>query len=394
MKASGLRTVAISLLVGLATLPDGMVPIALNAAVVERWGVSLQTAHWFTAAALLGAVALFPLLGPIQRRWKAGASIAWASLINAILLILLACPIPFWLAMILRIGTGGMDMVTLAILLGLLEGGDRTRSGRRYGPATLAIMLGLAMGFTAGGILSQFMQAGIFLVGASFSILLAVAAGCSGGLIRDEAMELDSPTGGVRYWPTLLFSFSDRALSAVVTVSVTLYLVKEIAVKETLVGPSMSMILLIIALGAWPAGILADRIGPLPVRIVAVIGYSAGFAMLAAAPWVPIWVIVLSLGIMGIFGSGLAPSMYILASSRGRGAIDMGGIHAAGNAGYLSGLLGAGGLLAISDGMSTLSAYQIIFLIFTTMYLLLNLPAIAAMAGWRVHRPVSDTRST
>ena len=47
---------------------------------------------------------------------------------------------------------------------------------------------------------------------------------------------------------------------------------------------------------------------------------------------------------------------------------------------------GARGLLAISDDMSTLSAYQIIFLIFTTMYLLLNLPAIAAMAGWRVRR--------
>lgn len=392
MKASSLRTITISLLVGLATLPDGMVPIALNKAVVERWNVSLEMAHWFTAAALLGAVALFPLLGPIQRRWSAGASIACASLINAILLILLACPIPFWLAMVLRLGTGGMDMVTLAILLGLLQSGDQSRSGRRYGPATLAIMLGLAMGFTAGGILSQFLQAGIFLVGSAFSILLAVAAGCSGGLLRDEVMSV-TPTPsskGVRYWPTLLFSFSDRALSAVVTVSVTLYLVKEIAVNETLVGPSMAMILLLIALGAWPAGILADRIGPLPVRIVAVVGYSAGFAMLSAAPWVPVWVIILSLGIMGLFGAGLAPSMYILASGRGRGAIDMGGIHAAGNAGYLSGLLGAGGLLVLGSSMSTINSYQIIFLIFTTMYLLLNLPAIAAMAGWRVRRPLSD----
>ncbi len=391
MRATGLRTLAISLLIGLAALPDGLVPIALNSAVVQRWGVSLEMAHWFTAAALLGAVVMFPLLGMIQRRWNAGFSIACASIANAILLILLACPIPFWLAMILRVGTGGMDMVTLAILLGLLEVGDHSRSGRRYGPATLAIMLGLAMGFTAGGILSQYLEAGIFLVGSAFSILLAVAAGCSGGLLRDEIMSVGSAVKGVRYWPMLLFSFSDRALSAVVTVSVTLYLVSEIAVDETLVGPSMSMILLLIALGAWPAGILADRIGPLPVRIVAVVGYSAGFAMLAAAPWVPIWVIIVSLGIMGLFGAGLAPSMYILAAVRGRGAIDMGGIHAAGNAGYLAGLIGAGSLLALSENISTINAYQIIFLIFTTLYLLLNLPAIAAMAGWRVRRTVSDT---
>lgn len=390
MKASGKRTLAITLLIGLATLPDGMVPIALNAAVVERWDVSIESAHWFTAAALLGALVLFPSLGLIQRRWNSGASIAVASLINAALLCALASPIPFWLAMILRVGTGGMDMITLAILLGLLESGDLGRSGHRFGPATLAIMLGLAIGFTAGGILSQFLRESIFLVGAAFSILLAVSAGCSGGVIRDEPMDLKPSVESVRYWPTLLFSFGDRALSAVVTVSVTLYLVTEISLTETLVGPIMAMIILLLAIGAWPAGILADHIGPLPVRITAVVGYAAGFAMLAAAPWLPLWLIIFSLGVMGFFGAGLAPSMYMLAARRGRGAIDMGGIHAAGNAGYLAGLLAAGGLLVLSDEMPALRAYQLIFLIFTTLYLLMNLPAIAAMAGWRVPRPIID----
>ncbi len=384
MSAAGPKTLVIALLIGLATLPDGMVPIALNSAVVERWSVSIESAHWFTAAALLGALVLFPFLGWIQRRWRSGAAIAWASLLNAILLFILASPIPFSLAMVLRVGTGGMDMVTLAILLGLLERGGSDRAGHRYGPATLALMLGLAMGFTIGGILSQFLQEGIFLVGAAFSILLAVSAGCSGGVLRSETMTPEPSEKGVRYWPTLVFSFGDRALSAVVTVSVTLYLVTEIALKETLVGPAMSIIVLFLAIGAWPAGLLADRIGPLPVRITAVVGYAAGFAMLAAAPWLPIWAIMLALAVMGIFGSGLAPSMYMLAARRGRGAIDMGGVHAAGNGGYLAGLLSAGGLLLLSDEMPTVRAYQLIFLIFTTLYLLMNLPAIAAMAGWRV----------
>ena len=62
----------------------------------------------------------------------------------------------------------------------------------------------------------------------------------------------------------------------------------------------------------------------------------------------------------------------------------MGGVHAAGNGGYLAGLLSAGGLLLLSDEMPTVRAYQLIFLIFTTLYLLMNLPAIAAMAFLRL----------
>ena len=141
------------------------------------------------------------------------------------------------------------------------------------------------MGFEISSLLTivqRFHQEGIFLVGAAFSILLAVSAGCSGGVLRSETMTPEPSEKGVRYWPTLVFSFGDRALSAVVTVSVTLYLVTEIALKETLVGPAMSIIVLFLAIGAWPAGLLADRIGPLPVRITAVVGYAAGFAMALA----------------------------------------------------------------------------------------------------------------
>ena len=102
------------------------------------------------------------------------------------------------------------------------------------------------------------------------------------------------------------------------------------AVRPELVGGALGLALLTIAIGAWPAGVLADRIGPLPVRIVSVIGYASAFALLAVASWIPQWTVLVLLGTLGIFGAGLAPSMYMLAAQRQRGAVGMGGVQAAG----------------------------------------------------------------
>ena len=384
MNAPGRRTLALSLLVGLATLPDALVPIALKSAVIDRWGVSLADAHWFAAIALVGAVLAIAILKPIERAWSPALTIAVVSLVNALALCLMWAPVPFGVAMLLRLVTGAADMVTLAVLLGLLQAGDPSRAGRRYGPAALAIMLGLSMGFVLGGMLSAIIGSRIFLVGAAFSVLLAIAAGGSGGLLRHVFVVSIKQVAPVRYWPTLVFSFSDRALSAVISVTASLYLITELNMSERLVGAALGLVLLLIALGSWPAGVIADRIGPLPVRVLSVVGYAAAFAALAVAPWLPVWVVLLCLVVLGLSGAGLAPSTFVLASRKGRGAVDMGGLHAAGSAGYLCGLLGAGLLLDMGTAITVV--FQIVFLGFTTVYLLLNLPAIAAMAGWRLRR--------
>lgn len=387
MNATGRRTLALSLLVGLATMPDALVPIALKSAVIDRWGVSLADAHWFAAIGMVGAVLAIALLKPMERRWSPGLTIALASLVNAVALALLWAPVTFGVAMGLRLVTGAADMVTLAVLLGLLEAGDPQRAGHRYGPAAMAIMLGLSMGFIIGGILAGYIGGDIFLVGAAFSVLLAVAAGGSGGLLRHAftvSSKIQSSVPSVRYWPTLVFNFSDRALSAVISVTVSLSLLVEAGMSEAQVGSGLGAMLLLIAFGAWPAGVLADRFGALPIRIIAVVGYGAAFAALAWAPWVPSWIVLLSLVLIGISGAGLAPSTLMLASRKGRGVVDMGGLHAAGSAGYLCGLLGAGALLEL--GASITAVFQFLFLGFATLYLLFNLPAIAAMAGWRMRR--------
>lgn len=386
MKPTAQRTLVISLLIAIGAFPDALVPIALKSAVVDRWGVSLADAHWFAAAALFGALLSLPALRPLARRWSAAKTVGAVSLANALALFAMASPVSFQAAMGLRVITGAMDMITLAVLLGLLERGNPDRAGHRYGPATLAIMLGLGCGFVVGGQLAASMSEGVFYVGAAFSLLLAVAAGGSRGLLQGVSSKSETPTVQSRYWPTLCFSFSDRALSAVLTITATLYFIDEMGVRAELVGGALGLALLAIALGAWPAGVLADRIGPLPVRIVSVLGYASAFAMLAVASWVPHWIVLVLLGTLGIFGAGLAPSMYMLAAQRQRGAVGMGGVQAAGSAGYLCGVLSAGILLSLRETISLPGTFQIMFLGFATAYLLLNLLAVAGMAGWRSRR--------
>jgi MFS family permease len=391
MTASGKRTLALSLLIGLATMPDAIVPIALKSAVVDRWHVSMSMATWFAAASLLGAVLVLPMLRVLDRRFSPGWTIAWASILNAIVLAVMSASIDLGTAMVLRVIAGGMDMVTLAVLLGLLERGDPDRSGHRFGPASMAIMVGLAVGFGFGGMLAKELGGQIFLVGAAFSVLLAVAAGGTGGLLKGEAAQRQPRTRSVRYWPTLAFGFADRAIGAIVTVPVTLFLISDADIGEQIVGSAMAGVLLIIAMGSWPAGILIDRVGPLPIRIGAVFGYALGFAAIATAPWVPVWVVLVCLGVMGMFGAGLSPSMYVLAARRSGGSVDMGGVQAAGAAGYLTGAVVGGLVLAWHESSGAAGGFQILLLGGATMYLLINLPAIAAMAGWRVRGRLSGT---
>ncbi|MCH2142894.1 MAG: hypothetical protein MK077_07860 [Phycisphaerales bacterium] len=383
------NTLVLALLIGLATLPDALVPIALKSAVVDRWGVSLSTAVLFAGVALLGAVLVLPLIQFLDRSRSPGWTIAWASIVNAIVLAIMAAPVSLGTAMVLRLIAGGMDMITLAVLLGLLERGDPTRSGHRFGPASLALMLGLSLGFALGGAVAKAMGGQIFLLSAAFSVLLAVAAGGSRGLLSTVTALPMMARNRVRYWPALAFHFADRGVSAILAVPLTLFLIEEAGVGERIVGLAMSMVLLCIALGAWPAGVLADRLGPLPVRILGVTGYAMGFAALAGAPAFPEWGILAILVFLGVFGAGLAPSMYVLAARRNGGAIDMGGVNAAGAAGYLVGTLVSGAVMYWRETTTDASGIQLLLLGGATVYLLINMPAIAALAGWRVRSGLS-----
>lgn len=378
----------VCLLIALAALPDAMVPIALRSAVVEHWQVTGGQAHWFMTTSLFGALVGLPVLIALQRRVQPGMLIAGAALVNAGALGGLCLDVSWTQALMLRGVEGMADLISLAVLLGLLEGGSRRGAGRRYGPAGMALMLALSAGFAIGGVAVESAGPGIFLVGAAFCLLLAVSAAAfntvlSRGVDRTRRVSRAARRAGrsVELWPSLCFSFGDRALSAVVSVTITLYLVDALDLAEPSVGGAMSLSMLVLALGAWPAGVLVDRIGALPVRVLASLGYAAAFTALVAAPWMGMGGVTLLLVALGLAGSGLLPSTYVLASRAGHGATDMGAVQTAGSMGYLGGVLGAGAM-AMAGGMTT-ETVRMILVAFGAGYLLLNIPGVVALAGWR-----------
>ena len=376
----------VCLLVALAALPDAMVPLALKAGVMDRWGVSPSAAHWFVAASLVGAFLAVPMLRRLQARFGPGQLVAGAALINGVALVALWSPVGFGTALGIRVFEGVADLLSLAVLLGLLEAGSQHRAGRRFGPAGLALMLGLAMGAVVGGTTAPSIGSGVFLIGAAMCLLLAVAAaGWSAPLGRIAARQMRVAEAMARsgrrspLWPALTFAFGDRALGAVVSVTATLYLVDELNRSSAFVGWAVGVSLAILALGAWPAGLLADRIGAIPVRVVSVVGYAGAFAALAAAPWMNTTAVLLVLVVLGVAGAGLYPTTLIMAGRAGGGPVDMGGVHAMGSLGYFVGIVGAGMMLT---GGPSVGQYQAVLLMFATVYLLVNVPAMAG-AGRR-----------
>lgn len=372
----------VCLLVGLAALPDAMIPLALKAGVMDRWDVSPASAHWFVAASLVGAFVAVPMLRRLQARFGPGQLVAGAALVNGLALVALWSPISFSTAMGIRVIEGMADIVSLAVLLGLLEVGRQHTAGSRFGPAGLALMLGLASGAVIGGVSAPSIGGGVFLIGAAMCFVLSLAAAGWArqlGILGDRQAKATTRAGRrSSLWPALTFAFGDRAVGAVVSVTATLYLVEELNRSSRFVGAAVGASLAILAIGAWPAGLLADRIGALPVRVVSVVGYAGAFAALAAAPWMNMTAVLLVLVILGIAGAGLYPTTLIMASRAGGGPVDMGGVHAMGALGYLFGILGAG---LIMTGESGGGQYQTVLIMFATGYLLLNIPAVVKLAG-------------
>ncbi|MCH2141141.1 MAG: MFS transporter, partial [Phycisphaerales bacterium] len=339
---SGSGTLLICLLISLAALPDAMIPLALKASVMDRWGVSPSAAHWFIAASLVGSFLALPALWRLQQRWAPATLISVAALVNAVALVLLWSPVSYPVALCIRLVEGGADLVSLGVLLGLLEAGSRHRAGHRFGPAGVALMFGLACGAILGGQSSELLGGSVFLLGAAFCVLLALAAhGTAGQLAAMSQRQLRLREAASRagrrspLWPALVFAFGDRGLGAILSVTAVIYLVDEVGLTAGVVGAAMGASLFVLGLGSWPAGILADRVGPLPVRVLSVIGYSGAFAALAAAPWINMGAVVLVLVVLGAAGAGLYPTSLVVASRARGGAAGMGGVHTSGSVGYL-----------------------------------------------------------
>ena len=184
-------------------------------------------------------------------------------------------------------------------------------------------------------------------------------------------------------WPSMCFSFGDRAMAAVISVTGSLYLTGILDVSSTRAGSVIGLSLLLLAIFSWPAGVLADRVGPLRVRIVSAAFYGLAVAAMAMLTATDGRGLLMLMVVLGVAGAGLIPTTYALGSRSGRGISDMGSIQTAGTAGYFAGVM----IAAVQFPDSTehgLQEFQRIYLGFAAGYLVLNLLGVAGLLRWRL----------
>ena len=354
----------------ISALPDAMVVPVLRQLLVERYGVSVGAAHAFMSVNLIGALAGIGLAGFLRRRFDLVSTITIAALANAALLAMMAVPIGFVPTLVLRCVEGAADLTVYAVLFAFIaQAGPPSTRGRRMGAAATSMMLGIALGVGLGGIIGAQTAALCLWAGALACVVVAAAVGLTLRPNRDQRTGPRSRNSvaqrGVQsrpIWRPLAMMFSDRFVSALLATTVPLYLASVTDMSPAAIGGLVGLAMLMTALGTWPAGRLADRIGSLRLRLIAGCIYAPGVALIPLAVSGNLTIAIIDFVLIGLAGAALFASSLVAVCDSDRGTVGMGAYHAAGNAGFLVGPLLAGAALSLLGGSEPgASVYLFVF---------------------------------
>ena len=319
----------VAVLLVLTALPDAMVVPILEEILVKRYGVGPGPAHAFLAVNLLGGLCALPILGWTARRGRPVMAVAVAAAVDAALLASMWLPIGFTATIALRALEGVADVVVFAVIFDLVgRAGGRGSAGLRYGFAAALLSIALGGGAIMGGSIAKLDAAAvdarptIFLVGASACLLAAVLAVVwrhplrrLEGLPRLEpqrsAASMPNRLRPAPLWPLLLIAGSDRAAGGLLTGTLGLFLAEAVGLGPAIRGGLVGSVLLLMGIGAIPAGLLADRFDALRVRLLGAVVFGIGIVVLPlVADMLPVLGVVML--VMGIGGAVLLPTSLAL----------------------------------------------------------------------------------
>jgi MFS family permease len=183
---------------------------------------------------------------------------------------------------------------------------------------------------------------------------------------------------------------ADRAAGGLLTGTLGLFLAEAIDLDPSIRGRLIGSVLLMMGLGAIPAGWVSDRFGDLRIRTIGGIAFAAGLFMLPlAADDLPS--LIQTMLLLGVGGATLLPTSLALLDRLHGGLFGMGGFRAAGDIGFLVGVSMAGLLLhLLGSGRSSHSEYVAVICGFAIMHLCTTLVAVPALA--RRDRALKRTR--
>ena len=388
----------IGVLLVLTALPDAMVVPILEELMVERYGVDPGPAHAFISINLLGGLCALPLLRTTMRIGRPVLAVAIAAIVDGLLLAAMWLPIGFWPTIVLRGVEGVADVVVFAVVFDLVGQSGRARAaGLRFGIGAALLSIALGGGAILGGQIARADDGSgdaartVYLIGASACFLAGVVAFL--GRHRLRRVEAKSSTSSTPIvvdaakarsraplWPLLLMASADRAAGGLLTGTLGLFLAEAIDLDPSIRGRLIGSVLLMMGLGAIPAGWVSDRFGDLRIRTIGGLAFAAGLFLLPlAADDLPS--LIQTMLLLGVGGATLLPTSLALLDRLHGGLFGMGGFRAAGDIGFLVGVSMAGLLLhLLGSGRSSHSEYVAVICGFAIMHLCTTCVAVPVLA--------------
>ncbi|MHC4245546.1 MAG: MFS transporter, partial [Planctomycetota bacterium] len=298
--------------------------------------------------------------------------------------------------------------VVFAVVYDLVGQSGRARAaGLRFGVGAALLSIALGGGAILGGQIARADDGtgeaarAVYLIGASACFLAGVVAFLGRHRLRrvdaksvapsaPAVIETSTAPSRAPLWPLLLMASADRAAGGLLTGTLGLFLAEAIDLDPSIRGRLIGSVLLMMGLGAIPAGWVSDRFGDLRIRTIGGIAFAAGLFMLPlAADDLPS--LIQTMLLLGVGGATLLPTSLALLDRLHGGLFGMGGFRAAGDIGFLVGVSMAGLLLhLLGSGRSSHSEYVAVICGFAIMHLCATLVAVPALA--RRDRALKRTR--
>ena len=348
------------LLIFLSALPDALVVPVLKDLFADRYGVSTAQAQLFLAVNLLGALLAIPLVKYMRRRMSGWAVVSSTAIVDGILLAIMWLPIGFAGTLALRTIEGAVDVATFAALFQMLGRSDQKHPAWKLGLGATVLVAGLGIGAVLGGFLTKLAgSAAVTLIVGSVS---CIATGCLAMAFRATLANMvafaksvqvnvdqsELPEKPEKIWPILCMAATDRATGAILTAVFASFLLSGLGYTPEQRGMLVGLPLLLMAIGAAPAGWFADRLGALRTRTFAAIVYALA---LGIVPFLGANTMVLAVAllVLGVAAAPLLPASLALVIGTNRGMSGLAAFRAAGDIGYFTGIVVAIATSAMID---------------------------------------------
>lgn len=358
--------------------------------------------HAFMAVNMLGAALAAPVLGAwSDRHGRPRDLLPFVALLDALLLFLLATPLPTSAVLALRMLEGAAHVGGMTLLLAEVSSLRRTQGASVMGWAGGAIMFAVAAGSAIGGTLVPFDPRAPFWTGAALAAALAALAPLLPATTGVAAAGASEVRTGLRAalretLPSLrlpvLAAFVGRFTVGCIVVTFALFAHRAHGLSDRAVGWLFSAFTLPFAAMMVPVERLARRVPRAGLLATGLLAHGAAIASLAWVPTsgLPIAMVVAGTAAALVFAPTLAYAAELAPEGRRSSAMAL--VGGAGCLGMLLGPAVAGITSAlVRTAADPLRGHRAVFLVAAGSHLVLLLVARTWLQGrWRAERTKID----